>query len=251
MSELTILTYFCNLCPHSDEDLIEISGLQYAPKIRIKKITCSDKIDPYLLVKALSSDADGILVTCCYPIDCQNVSDNYIAMYKVFFVKKLIEKVGINSNRIDYKWISASETERVRHIINNYTNLIAEIGPMTMDDKNLLQDELKILKDICTDSYVNWLFGKSRELVKFGNVYDEKISEEKFLGLIDKILDAEIIRKRIINLVSEKPLTTIDIAKKLSLSPDIAMKHLLALKTRQKIQLKMINQDAKFMIKGY
>ncbi len=250
MSELKILTYLCNFCTHTDENLPELSNLESPPKIEIKKVTCSYKIDPFSLIGALSLESDGILITCCRPFNCQDMPDDYNPVYKIFFVKRLLEKFGINPNRINHESISA-ETEKFQEIITVYINLVVKIGTMTVEAKKLIQDELTTIKEICNDSDLRKLFRVSRQLVDSGNVYNEKLPEEKYLEQLDKIIEAKIIRKRIVKLLDEKPLTPIDIAKKLSLSPDLAMKHLLALKTRQKIQLKIIDQDAKFTVKRY
>lgn len=249
MSELTIFTYVCNICDYPKTTITNASESQDQPKIEVKKIPCSNNIDPFPLIEALSSVTDGILVTCCQTAQCQSISEDNTIKYKVFFVKKLLEKIGIKPVRIDYKEILSSETENFPQIVNNYASLITEVGPMTQNDKKLIQDEIEILKEICTDSYFNWLLKKSYQLVQFSNVYNEKISEERLLRSMDELIEAEIINKRIIDLIRDNPLTPKDIAQKLSLSPETAMKQLLSLKTRQKIQLKMIDQNPSFILK--
>ncbi len=248
MYEPKIFAFLCNWCSYAGADLAGVSRLQYPPNIRIIRVMCSGRIDPYFLVEALRIGADGVLVTGCHPADCHYISGNYNAIYKILFTQKLIEKIGINSARVSLEWISASESEKFRNTIINYTEQITKLGPIRANHTERIDLDLKLLQEICVDFNFRWVIGKSRDLIELGNVYEEKIEKERYIAIIDKIIDSEIIRKRILTLLKEKPLTAIDIAKKLSISNNLIMQHLIALKTKQKVQLQMVDHDAMFAI---
>ena len=248
MSEPKLFAFTCNWCSYAGADLAGVSRLQYPPHIRIIRVMCSGRIDPYFLIEALRLGADGVLVTGCHPADCHYISGNYNARYKILFVKKLLEKVGINPDRIMLEWISASEAEKFRNTMTNYSELISKLGPIPLEPKEKLEQELEIIQAICADFNFRWLVGKSRQLIELGNVYNETMPEEEYIELIDKIIDAEIVRQRIIHSIRDEPKTAIDIAEDLTIPTELIMKHLLALKTKQKVQLVMVGHDAKFAV---
>lgn len=247
MYEPKIFAFLCNWCSYAGADLAGVSRLQYPTNIRIIRVMCSGRIDPYFLFEALRLGSDGILITGCHPADCHYISGNYNAIYKILFAKKLLEKVGINPDRIKLEWVSASEAERFRTVVTEYTENTSKLGSLAEEDPEF-EPKLKLLQDVCADFNFRWLVGKSRELIHLGNVYNETKTEEEYVELVDKILDAELLRHKILNVISEDPKTAIDIADELSMAPNLVMKHLLALKTKQKVQIRMFGHDAKFAV---
>ncbi len=244
--EPKLFAFTCNWCSYAGADLAGVSRLQYPPTIRIIRVMCSGRIDPFFLIEALRLGADGILVTGCHPADCHYISGNYNARYKILFVKKLLKTININPERITLEWISASEAEKFRNTMTNFTEAITALGPLEWESKEKLDHELKILQDICADFNFRWLVGKSRELIELGNVYHEKMPEDEYLTLMDTVIEAELVRHRILDAIKEKPLSALEISQKLELPVDLVMKHVLALKTKQKAQLVMEGHDAKF-----
>ncbi len=248
MFEPNIVGFLCNWCSYAGADLAGVSRLQYPSNLRVIRVMCSGRIDPHLLIEALEFGADGILISGCHPGDCHYISGNYNAVYKILFAKKLIEKIGINPDRIHLDWVSASEGERFKTVVTDFTNQITELGPLNSKNDEKIIQNLKIAKKICLDFNFRWLIGKSRQIVELGNVYNETIEKEKYIQLLDEIIDGEIIKKKILDLIDKEPLEAIEIANKLSIPPNIVMKNLVTLKTRLKVGIKMEGHHAKFAV---
>ena len=53
----------CNWCTYAVADLAGISRIQYPTNVRIIRVPCTGRINPFYIVKALQTGADGVLVS--------------------------------------------------------------------------------------------------------------------------------------------------------------------------------------------
>ena len=53
----------CNWCTYAGADLAGISRIQYPTNVRIIRVPCTGRINPFYIVKALQTGADGVLVS--------------------------------------------------------------------------------------------------------------------------------------------------------------------------------------------
>lgn len=124
-----IIAFLCNWCSYAGADLAGISRLQYPPNVRIVRVPCSGRVDPFFIIKALQHGADGVLVSGCHPGDCHYISGNYVARRRFAVLKSILEYVGIEKERVQFTWISASEGDRFSQIIKKVTNDVKALGP--------------------------------------------------------------------------------------------------------------------------
>ena len=61
--EPKIVAVVCNWCTYAGADLAGISRIQYPPNVRIIRVPCTGRINPFYIVKALQTGADGVLVS--------------------------------------------------------------------------------------------------------------------------------------------------------------------------------------------
>lgn len=61
--EPKIAAIVCNWCTYAGADLAGISRIQYPTNVRIIRAPCTGRINPFYIVKALQSGADGVLVS--------------------------------------------------------------------------------------------------------------------------------------------------------------------------------------------
>jgi coenzyme F420-reducing hydrogenase delta subunit len=80
-------------------------------------------------MKALLEGADAVLVSGCHPGDCHYLTGNFYARRRFNVLKKLLTTVGINSKRVHFTWVSASEGNRFAQVIQEVTDLATECGP--------------------------------------------------------------------------------------------------------------------------
>jgi F420-non-reducing hydrogenase iron-sulfur subunit len=129
--EPKIVAFLCNWCSYAGADLAGVSRLQYGTNIRIIRVPCSGRVNPLYILKALQNGADGVLVSGCHPGDCHYISGNLVARRKFALIKNLAEYVGIEPERIQFSWVSASEGNRFAALVNKVIEDVKKIGPTT------------------------------------------------------------------------------------------------------------------------
>ena len=135
--EPKIVAFLCNWCSYAGADLAGVSRLQYGTNVRIVRVPCSGRVNPLYIFKAFQNGADGVLVSGCHPGDCHYISGNLIARRKFALVKKMMEYVGIEPERVQFSWVSASEGNRFAALINKVIADVKKVGPATQLAKNL------------------------------------------------------------------------------------------------------------------
>ncbi|MBE0432645.1 hydrogenase iron-sulfur subunit [candidate division WOR-3 bacterium] len=128
--EPKIVAFLCNWCSYAGADLAGVSRIQYAPNIRIIRVPCSGRINPFYIIKALQNGVDGVLVSGCHPGDCHYLSGNFFARRRFALVKRFLEYVGIEPERVQFSWVSAAEGPRFAQIIERVTSDIKRLGPL-------------------------------------------------------------------------------------------------------------------------
>ena len=113
MFEPRIVCFFCKWCTYAGADLAGTSRKQYPPNGVVVRVNCSGRIDPQHILWAFREGADGVLVGGCHPGDCHYQDGNYKTMRRVQFLKRMLEDMGIDPERLHLEWISAAEGEKL------------------------------------------------------------------------------------------------------------------------------------------
>ena len=127
--EPRILGFLCRWCSYAGADLAGTSRKKYPANIRIIKIPCSGRIDPLLIIRALRLGFDGVLVSGCHPGDCHYQTGNYRARRRMAITKNFLEYVGVEPQRIQASWVSASEGGKFAEVVTEVTNDLKKISP--------------------------------------------------------------------------------------------------------------------------
>jgi F420-non-reducing hydrogenase iron-sulfur subunit len=139
--EPVIIGFLCNWCSYSGADLAGVSRLKSPPNIRIIRTMCSGRVDPTFVFKAFELGADGVLISGCHPGDCHYSEGNYKAMRRTILLKKILEELKIDPQRLRLEWISASEGDKYARVTSEFTELIRSLGPLNLR-KAGLQSEI-------------------------------------------------------------------------------------------------------------
>jgi len=127
--EPKIVAFLCNWCSYAGADLAGISRIQYPPSIRVIRVPCSGRVDPFYILKALQNGADGVLVSGCHPGDCHYLTGNYVARRRFAVLHDLLEFAGIDPGRVSFSWVSAAEGERFAEVVRDVTERVRQLGP--------------------------------------------------------------------------------------------------------------------------
>ena len=137
--EPKIVAFLCNWCSYAGADLAGVSRLQYGPNVRIIRVPCSGRIDPLYILRALQNGADGVLVSGCHPGDCHYISGNLVARRKFAIMKRMITYIGLEPERVQFSWVSASEGGRFAALMNKVIDDIKKLGPSKKMVKKLVK----------------------------------------------------------------------------------------------------------------
>jgi len=127
--EPKVVAFLCNWCSYAGADLAGVSRIQYSPDIRIIRVPCSGRINPAFLLRALQNGADAVLVSGCHPGDCHYISGNLAARRKFALFRELLQYAGIEPERVQFTWVSASEGGRFAAIVEKVVEQARKLGP--------------------------------------------------------------------------------------------------------------------------
>jgi F420-non-reducing hydrogenase iron-sulfur subunit len=130
--EPRIVAFFCNWCTYLAADLAGTSRMKYAPNVRVVRVMCSGRVDPQFVLDAFAHGADGVLIGGCHPGDCHYQEGNYKALRRFRLLKRMLGQMGIEEDRLRLEWISASEAERFRWVMNDMVERVRALGPLRL-----------------------------------------------------------------------------------------------------------------------
>ncbi|MHC4339863.1 MAG: hydrogenase iron-sulfur subunit [Planctomycetota bacterium] len=128
--EPKIVAFFCNWCTYLAADLAGTSRLKYAPNVRVIRLMCSGRVDPQFVLEAFAQGADGVLMGGCHPGDCHYQEGNYKALRRYHLLKRVLKGMGIEEDRFKLAWISASEAERLKEVVDDLVEKVRALGPL-------------------------------------------------------------------------------------------------------------------------
>jgi F420-non-reducing hydrogenase iron-sulfur subunit len=127
--EPKIVAYCCNFCAFAAADLAGAMRIQYPPNVRIILLPCTGKVDAIHLMKSFEDGADGVFVAGCMEGECHFMEGNLRAKKRVAYVKRLLDEVGVNPDRVEMFNLSSAMGGRFAEIVEEMTKKIKEIGP--------------------------------------------------------------------------------------------------------------------------
>ena len=107
-----LLIFACNWCSYAGADLAGVMKLQYPSNTRIIRTMCSGRVSQRLVMYAFGKGVGGILVTGCHIGDCHYISANHNTQRRVEKWRYALKAKGVNENRLQLWWVSASEGKR-------------------------------------------------------------------------------------------------------------------------------------------
>jgi coenzyme F420-reducing hydrogenase delta subunit len=103
--------------------------LNYPSNVKIINVPCTGRVDILHLLKAIEDGADGVYVAGCLEGDCHYLTGNLKAKKRVAYVKKVLEGIGMEPERVEMYNLSAAQGARFAEIAREFTQRIKELGP--------------------------------------------------------------------------------------------------------------------------
>ena len=128
--EPKILCFLCKWCTYAGADLAGTSRLKYPPNGVVIRTLCSSRVDTQHVLEGFKEGCDGVFIGGCHPGDCHYQTGNYKTQRRIVLMKKFLEQMGINPERLRLEWISASEGKKFAATMEEFTQQIRELGPL-------------------------------------------------------------------------------------------------------------------------
>jgi F420-non-reducing hydrogenase iron-sulfur subunit len=103
--------------------------LSYPSNVKIIQVPCTGRVDIIHLLKAVEDGVDGVYVAGCLEGECHYLSGNIKAKKRVQYVKKVLEDIGVEPERVEMFNLSAGEGPRFAEIAIEMYDRIKELGP--------------------------------------------------------------------------------------------------------------------------
>lgn len=87
------------------------------------------RLDSILIYDAFLNGIDGIMIFACKEGDCHHINGNIMAYERVGKIKRALDLMGIEKERIEFIWISANEPKKFQELILNFFGVISRLGP--------------------------------------------------------------------------------------------------------------------------
>ncbi len=139
--EPKIVAYCCNFCAFAAADLARAMRVQYPPNVRIIRLPCTGKVDAIHLMKAFEDGADGVFVAGCLEGECHYLEGNLRAKKRVAYVRRLLEEVGTDPQRIEMFNLSSAMGGQFAEYVEIMTKRIKELGPVGVDGEKAQVDK--------------------------------------------------------------------------------------------------------------
>ncbi|MGE5249337.1 MAG: hydrogenase iron-sulfur subunit [Bacteroidota bacterium] len=128
--EPVIIGFTCNWCSYRAADLAGTARTKYPPNVRLIRLMCSGRLDPAFVFKALTAGADGVLITGCHPGECHYLEQNYKALRRFHLMRRTLQSMGLEPERLKLVWASAAEGVRLAAEIAAFVEEIRSLGPL-------------------------------------------------------------------------------------------------------------------------
>ena len=126
-----VVLFCCCWGACADIDVIDTAN----NNLRTIRTMCSGRVEPTFVFQAFAQGADGVMVAGCHPGDCHYNTGNYKSRRRLMLLKNTLSQLGIEPERLNLEWISASEASKLRSSVNGFIDKVTGLGPLALNTK--------------------------------------------------------------------------------------------------------------------
>jgi len=124
-------------------------------------------------------------------------------------VRYLLEISGIGQDRLQVRWVSATEGQQFAEYVTQLTELVRDMGPLERDQMAL---QLAAVSRAIDNADLRWLLGMQRQLTERENVYHDRLDPAAYEELLKSSAEQEYHRSLIYEALKAEPRTVRQIA---------------------------------------
>ncbi len=190
---------------------------------------CSGRVDLEFILRAFSNGQDGVFVGGCRLGECNYITHgNYDALATVYICRKIMERIGLNSERLRLEFMSGADGNILADVTDDFAKRVTELGPLGkgegIDESRL---KLKLEAAIKLVPYIK-LVERERLRVpsKSEEAYNQFFTSDEVNRLFNELIGDKLAISQIISLLQERPFSTGEISENLDLNPSEVSRHM-------------------------
>jgi len=111
-----ILAFVCQWTIRSDSEWDKLAP--FGDRVRVVNLPCSGRVDPDLILLALTKGADGVLVVGCKEGECHYQRGTYLGRSKVALLGEILAQMDVLAARVRFAELSALDRYALPSLIN-------------------------------------------------------------------------------------------------------------------------------------
>jgi len=119
-SEPVVIIFACQWCAYQGADDAGNQKHYYPFNAYIIKVPCTGRVELEFVIEALKKGADGVLIGGCHLGDCHYRDGNHKAKMRITLLKRVLKDMGIEPERVEIEWISASEGKKFVKTVKDF-----------------------------------------------------------------------------------------------------------------------------------
>jgi quinone-modifying oxidoreductase subunit QmoB len=126
-----VLCFVCENDAYPAIDMAGLKRLQYNPAVRFIPLRCLGSTNLVWIADSLSSGMDGIILIGCKHGDdyqCHFIKGSELAEYRLSKVQETLDRLQLESDRIQIHQLSINEYDKVPEIVNQMMETIDDVG---------------------------------------------------------------------------------------------------------------------------
>lgn len=131
-----IVAFCCSNCASAAAKVSERMEKKMPNNVKMIQVPCTGRIEVLHLLKPFEEGADGVYVAGCQEDSCQFVSGIAKAAKRVAHVKKILEELDLEPERIDVFNLSAGRGQRFVEIASEMTDRVKGLGPSPVNHRH-------------------------------------------------------------------------------------------------------------------
>ncbi len=116
--------------------------------------------------------------------DCHYLEGNVYAAKRMDLVRYLLDISGLGQDRLQVRWVSATEGQQFAEYVTELTEILRELGPLDRDQMGL---PLAAVSRAINNADLRWLMGIQRQLTERENVYHERLDPDGYEHMLKTV----------------------------------------------------------------
>ena len=143
----TLALFYCQNTPQSSEAERQALERKYASRLRLFPVSCSGRLDPLHLLKALEEFADAAYVIACPEGACRYFEGNLRATKRVDMTAQTIVQIKLEKERVGIVVNSKDDPKPMAKLAEEILNQTSELPPSPVLDRPRKEKGAKEKKD--------------------------------------------------------------------------------------------------------